>query len=227
MLNEIKAVIFDLDGTLIDSMWLWKHIDIEYLGRYGIPFPENLQREIEGMSFSETAVYFKQRFELPDDLETIKKDWNAMAADYYMTKVTLKKKAYHFLEYLKKNQIKTGIGTSNSKELVGMIIERFELSRHFNSIRTSCEVAKGKPAPDIYLKVTQDLGVEPREVLVFEDVPMGIMAAKNAGMKVCAVYDEFSEACQDEIRGLADYYINSFEEVLGQIEDFDDVIFAN
>ncbi len=75
----IKAAIFDLDGSMVDSMWLWRSIDIEYLGRFGIPLPEQLQADIEGMSFSETAAYFKKRFALSDDLEQIKADWNRMA----------------------------------------------------------------------------------------------------------------------------------------------------
>ena len=62
MLKNTDAVIFDLDGSLVDSMWMWRAIDIEYLGRFGIPLPENLQSQIAGMSFSETAVYFKNRF---------------------------------------------------------------------------------------------------------------------------------------------------------------------
>ena len=62
MLENIKAVIFDLDGTLVDSMWMWRNIDIEYLARFGIPLPENLQKDISGMSFSETAVFFKETF---------------------------------------------------------------------------------------------------------------------------------------------------------------------
>lgn len=62
MLEQKKAVIFDLDGTLMDSMWMWKDIDIEYLGRYGFDVPAELQKEIEGMGFTETAAYFKKRF---------------------------------------------------------------------------------------------------------------------------------------------------------------------
>ena len=72
MLQDKKAVIFDLDGTLVDSMWMWKSIDIEFLGRYGYECPDDLQRAIEGMSFSETAVYFKDRFHLPMELDAIK-----------------------------------------------------------------------------------------------------------------------------------------------------------
>ena len=72
----IEAVIFDLDGSMVDSMWVWKRIDQEYLGKFGIPLPEDLQKCIGGKSFSETAAYFKERFQLPDELETIKADWN-------------------------------------------------------------------------------------------------------------------------------------------------------
>ena len=69
MLKNINAVLFDLDGSLVDSMWIWKDIDREYLGRFNIPLPEDLQSSIEGMSFSETAVYFKEHFPIPDSIE--------------------------------------------------------------------------------------------------------------------------------------------------------------
>ena len=72
MFKNIKAVLFDMDGTLIDSMWMWKAIDIEFLGARGIPLPEDLQKRIEGMCFSETAVFFKKEFNLPESLDEIK-----------------------------------------------------------------------------------------------------------------------------------------------------------
>ena len=90
MMNGIEAVIFDLDGSLVDSMWIWKDIDIDYLGRFGLVPPPDLSREIEGKSFSETAAYFKERFSLPDSVEQIKADWNRMAWDKYMNEVPLK-----------------------------------------------------------------------------------------------------------------------------------------
>ncbi len=216
MLKDVGAVIFDLDGTLVDSMWMWKSIDIEYLGRYGIQFPLDLQRSIEGMSFSETAVYFKKRFDLPDSLDQIKSDWNAMAWEKYLNEVPVKEGARELLEHLQRNQIPAGIATSNSKELVELIIEKHKLGGYFTSIRTSCEVSKGKPSPDIYLLVAKDLQVEPSGCLVFEDVPQGIMAGKNAGMKVCAVYDEFSEEDNEVKKRMADYYVRSLSEVLIQ-----------
>lgn len=213
MLNNIKAVIFDLDGTLVDSMWMWKDIDVEFLDRYQIKLPADLQHQIEGMSFSETAIYFKERFQLPEPLEEIKKVWNLMAKEKYKNQVPLKKGALEFLEFLKSRKIKTGIATSNSMELVKVIIEKYKLKKYFDSIRTSCEVEKGKPSPDIYLLVAKDLKVSPNECLVFEDVIQGIMAGKNAGMQVCAVSDIFSEQEIEKKRKLADYYIDSFHEI--------------
>ena len=214
MLKDIDAVIFDLDGTLIDSMWMWKSIDIEYLARFGIDFPEDLQRCIEGMSFSETAVYFKQRFNLPDSLEQIKSDWNRMAWDKYLYEVPLKEGVKEFLDYLKELKLPLGIATSNSRELAELIIKKHNIYGYFASIRTSCEVERGKPYPDIYLRVARDLGVEPEKCLVFEDVIQGVMAGKSANMKVCAVYDEYSKDDEEQKKSPADYYIRSMKELL-------------
>ena len=214
MIDDIKAVIFDLDGTLVDSMWMWKQIDVEYLGRYGIELPDDLQSSIEGMSFSETAEYFKDRFQLEDPVEKIKADWNEMAWDKYANQVPLKAGVADFLDELRQKDIKMGIATSNSRELVDLVTKKNQIHSYFQSIRTSCEVDKGKPSPDIYLLVAKDLGVNPGDCLVFEDVVQGIMAGKNADMKVCAVKDAYSEDQDIEKRALSDYYINSYVELL-------------
>lgn len=214
MLNDIQAVIFDLDGTLVDSMWMWYDIDVEYLGRYGLECPDDLQACIEGMSFSETAVYFKERFSLPDPLEKIKKDWNDMAWEKYLHEVPLKEGAFEFLCYCKEQDIRLGIATSNSRELVENIAEVHGLKNYFACIMTGCDVAKGKPAPDIYLAVAEKLGVHPGHCLVFEDIVPGIMAGKNAGMKVCAVEDAYSVYQEAEKRALADYYIENYRGIV-------------
>ena len=163
MLDGIKAVIFDLDGSLVDSMWMWYQIDVEYLGRFGLNVPEGLQRDIEGFSFSETACYFKERFQIPDSLDEIKQTWNQMAWDIYMNKVPLKPGADLFLEHCRKNSIKLGIATSNSRELVENVAKVHGLDHYFSCIMTGCDVGRGKPAPDIYLAVAQTLGVPTSE----------------------------------------------------------------
>ena len=218
----IEAVIFDLDGSMVDSMWMWRTIDIEYLGKFGIELPENLQACIEGMSFSETAVYFKERFELPDDLDTIKADWNRMAWDKYAYEVPIKDGVPELLQYCTDHGIKVGIATSNSRELVENVVKVHNLDKYLDCIMTGCDVAKGKPAPDIYLAVAHELGVSPENCLVFEDIIPGIQAGKAAGMRVCAVYDKYSEHQDDEKRTLADYYTHHFKELMedGVLTDF-------
>lgn len=209
-LKDIEAVIFDLDGSLVDSMWIWEQIDIEYLGRFGISLPEGLQSDVEGMSFSETAYYFKDRFQLPDSIETIKDDWNKMAWDKYSHEIPLKNGVDLFLDYCKNNHIKLGIATSNSRQLVDNITAVHGLNDYFSSIVTSCDVGRGKPAPDIYFAVAKELEAVPERCLVFEDIIPGIQAGKSAGMKVCAVEDLYTADLRDEKMLLADYFIDDF-----------------
>ena len=213
ILEQKKAIIFDLDGTLMDSMWLWDDIDIEYLGRYGYTPPDDLQKEIEGMGFTETACYFKKRFALPDTVEEIKREWNRMAYEKYAKEVPLKKGAKNFLKKINEQGLKIGIASSNSRELIMASLQSNGVADYFDCITTSCDVPKGKPAPDVYLRVSDTLGVTPKDCLVFEDVPNGILAGKNAGMEVCAVEDEYSIDQQGEIKKLADYYIRSYDEI--------------
>lgn len=214
MLEHVKAVLFDLDGTLVDSMWMWTDIDVEYLGKYGYKLPPELQKDIEGMSFSETAVYFKERFSLPQTLDEIKAEWIEMAKEKYAHQVPLKPGARTFLTYLKEHGVRSGIATSNSRELLNACMESLELDRYIDCCMTSCEAGAGKPAPDIYLKVAKKLGVSPAECLVFEDTPAGIQAGHNAGIRVCAMEDGHAAGQKEEICRIADYYIRDFGQVL-------------
>ena len=214
MLKDIEAVIFDIDGTLVDSMWVWTEIDDIFLEKYHLTAPETFHKGMEGKSYSETAQYFLDIFPtLTHTIEDLMEEWNEMAHDLYVTKVQLKKGAYDFIEELRKNNIKLGVATSNCRELAEDSLACHGILECMNSIWTADEAKAGKPAPDVYLKVAESLGVNPERCLVFEDVPNGILAGKNAGMKVCAVYDTFS-ANQDETkRELADYYIRNYDDI--------------
>ena len=133
------------------------------------------------MSFSETAAYFKERFSLPDDLETIKEDWNRMAWDKYANEVPVKAGVRELLAYCGERGIKAGIATSNSRQLVENVVRAHQMESCFDCIMTGCEVEKGKPAPDIYLAVARELAVTPENCLVFEDIIPGIQAGEGGG----------------------------------------------
>ena len=214
MIKNIKACIFDLDGTLVDSMWMWPEIDKEYLGRFGIEYDDNLKNEIDGISFHETAVYFKNKFGISDSIEKICKDWEDMAYDKYKNEVKEKRGCQKFLEQLRSKGIKMGIATSNNRSMVDVVLESLGMKNFFEVITTSDEVKKGKPAPDVYLTTAKLLNVEPKHCLVFEDVVAGIIAGKSAGMKVCAVEDDFTREVRQRKKELSDYYIDNYSELL-------------
>lgn len=214
MLENIEAVIFDLDGTLVDSMGIWTAIDEEFLGKYHLTQPENFHEGMEGKSYSETAAYFLKLFPmLPHTLEELMEEWYGMAYEKYAKELTLKKGAYVFLQEIHQKGIKLGLATSNKRELAEAVLRSTKVLPLFDSIWTSCEAKAGKPAPDVYLKVAETLQVDPNHCLVFEDVPNGILAGINAGMKVCAVEDNFSKNQNRKKRALADYYINDYDDI--------------
>lgn len=209
-LDDYEAVIFDLDGSLVDSMWMWKAIDIEYLKNFGIEPPEDLQKQIGGRSFFETAVFFKDKFGLEDSIEKIGDDWNRMAWDKYTNEVPLKEGVAEFLSACEDRGIKLGIASSNSTELIEQVLFSHNIRKIFSSVKSGTEIQKGKPAPDVYLAVADELQVLPEKCLVFEDLVDGIKAGKNAGMTVVAVSDDYSRHSDDVKRSLADYYIEDY-----------------
>ncbi len=213
-IHNKKAFLFDLDGTLVDSMWIWESIDVEYLDRFGLELPEDLHSCIEGMSFSETAQYFKERFSIPDTLEKMKSDWNRMAWEKYTQEVPLKSGIREFLRYHRARGVKMAVATSNSRELAEAVISVHGLTDTFDVIVTGCDVAHGKPFPDVYLEAAVRLGVDPSECLVFEDVVAGIQAGRSAGMEVAAVEDAYSLYQERQKKELADLYIADYQELL-------------
>lgn len=216
---KIDACIFDLDGTLLDSMWVWEAIDVEYLSKFNIHTNEKIEMLIEGKSFSESAVFFKEYFKLEDDVETIKKDWLDMARHKYRYDVKLKKGALELLNYLRDNDIKIGIATSSAADLVKLCLTELKVIDRFNTIVTSCEVAHGKPFPDVYLKAASQLNIDPVNSLCFEDIPAGIKAGKSAGMRVVAVEDDFSKHLKEYKKEISDYFVNNLDEAISIIHN--------
>lgn len=215
MLTGKKAVIFDIDGSLVDSMWIWPEVDRIYMEKYHLTEPATFHRDIEGKSYTETAQYFVDTFQTLDrTVEQVMQEWRDMTIRLYATEVFPKPGAVEFLKAMKKQGVLLGIATSNDRTIADAALQARHLAPYFDSIRTSCEVSAGKPAPDVYLKVAEDLRIEPSSCLVFEDVPNGILAGKNAGMEVCAVDDEFSRPLEAEKKRLADYFIRDFNDIL-------------
>lgn len=214
MLKNIKGAIFDLDGTLVDSMWVWRQIDVDYLKSKGHSLPENLNSEICHLSFTQTANYFKKRFNLSDSIETILDDWHNMAYNHYSKNVKLKDGVKEFLDKLKNYNVKIALATSNSVPLLEACLKNNGIYDYFDAITTTDEVPNGKNCPDVYLLAAEKININPSDCIVFEDILAAINGAKAANMTVVAVHDEHSSNELDEIIKASDKYINSYFELI-------------
>ncbi|MGL4992129.1 MAG: HAD family hydrolase [Sarcina sp.] len=219
MLNNMKAAIFDLDGTLIDSMGVWIKIDIDYLTQIGQINNVDLiqlKNDINHLSFVGTADYFKTRFNLDDSIEEICKKWHDMAYNEYKNNIKLKDGVFEFLHELKSKDIKIGLATSNSIELATTCLKANNVYDLFDNITITGEVARGKNFPDVYELCAKRLNVDTNDCIVFEDIPQALEGAKKGNFKVVMVFDEVAHKTIDTDADVieADLYINSFKEIL-------------
>jgi HAD superfamily hydrolase (TIGR01509 family) len=207
MKNLYKAVIFDLDGTLIDSMSIWRRVDKEFLGKRGIEVPEDLFDHLpQGNSYNQTAQYFKDRFNLPDSIDDIMNEWTDAVKWHYANDITLKPGADDVIQKLFKSGIPLAIGTSNHDDLTEQILKRHDLLKYFKTIVTGKHDMLGKPFPDIFIKASCELDIKPERCIVIEDTLNGVKAAKAAGMYAIAIYDADSESLWQQIIDLADFH---------------------
>ena len=209
-MEKCRGAIFDLDGTLLDSMGVWTQLDIDFLGKRGIPVPEDYLAAVTPMGFSQAAQYTIERFALNETPEALIAEWNAMAIEAYRTSVFLKPGAAEYLQALKGHGVKLAVATASHAELYVPALEHNGVLALFDAFTTLSEVSRGKGFPDIYLKAAQKLGLSPAECVVFEDIYAGILGAKAGGFCTAGVYDASSESEQNAIRQAADFYLKDF-----------------
>lgn len=210
LVDNSKAIIFDLDGTLIDSMNVWSDIDKEFFKMHDLPFEEDYQKEIGHKGLKEIAAYTKSRYNLKESEDEIVTIWLDMAKEAYAYKIPLKEGVKSFLEYLQSENIKMGIATSNSLELTELVLKHHDIYKYFSKVVTVNELKTNKGSPDIYLHISNSFGLTPSECIVFEDLLVGIKTAKKAGYKVVGVKEISSLDKEKEIREIADLYISNY-----------------
>jgi HAD superfamily hydrolase (TIGR01509 family) len=206
----MNAFIFDLDGTLLDSMDVWGKIDIDFLQKRGVTVPSDYMDAISSMSFTECAAYTIKRFNLSDTIESLMREWTDMAAYAYGHTVQMKPYAKEYLSTLRERGAKLGIATSLSAELYNSALRAHGIYDWFHVICNSDDVGCGKSRPDVFLFAAKKLDVSPRDCVVFEDILPAVKTAKSAGMKVCGVYDTAAANDWEQIRETADYAISDW-----------------
>lgn len=213
-LDNIEGIIFDLDGTLIDSMKVWENLASQFLKKNKIVPNEGLEEIIKTMTLRESSKYLIDEYNLDYTIEEVIINIKDIVFDAYKYDIQAKDCVHEYLEILKKTNLKMMILTASEKELVDICLKRLGLIKYFDHIITCGDVNLSKNNPEIYMLASNIINSKPERVLIFEDSYHCVKAAKIANMRVVGVKDEFSLKDETNIKELADYYINSFCDIL-------------
>jgi haloacid dehalogenase superfamily, subfamily IA, variant 3 with third motif having DD or ED len=203
----ITGAIFDVDGTLLDSMPVWNDAGERYLRGLGIEAEPDLGRLMFPMSMEQGAGYLKEMYQLQIDTDEIIAGINDTIQDFYDNEVQLKCGVKEFLEEMKKNNIKITAATSSDRCLIEKALERLEILSLIDRIFTCSEVGASKSKPDIYFAAMGHMAGEVTATWVFEDAYHAIETARNAGFRTVGVYDASVMDAEKEIRAICDIYL--------------------
>ncbi len=186
----IRAVLFDLDGLMVDSephsIVSWQAV----LGRHGVAFDQTMLDSILGLRLSETAQLAIDRFHLPDQPAELAREKTEYQIEHLNGNVKPMSGLIELLDDIDRRGLRKAIASSGMRRYVMAVLKTVGLTDRFNVIVTGDDVIKGKPAPDVFLKAAEVLRIEPQACLVLEDAPAGVQAAKAAGMMCIAVPNE-------------------------------------
>ena len=211
---KLKYAIFDLDGTLLDSLPVWDNLGLDMLRAQGYDPDPQLGRELKTMVMREGAQLCKDLFGMPESIDEIVQLVEDQAKLAYNTVIGPKPGAENFLKRLKEAGIPMYIATNTRRDLVEDGLRRNGLLSYFEGIITCPEVGQGKKeGPAVYEEALRLLGGTKEDTVVFEDALHPIRTAKKAGFRIAAIYDASSEGEHEEIRALADSYFHSYDEL--------------
>lgn len=209
-----KYAIFDMDGTLLDSMPMWDTVGSRLLTAHGMDVPDELRDAIKELSTEQSAVYFQQ-MGLSLSKEQIIKEMYDIAEESYRNHIPLKPHTDVFLQKLKQGGAHLCVATAtDSHNIVRAALERLHILQWFDFIVTCADVGCGKNNPAIFLECARRFQSSPEEIVVFEDALYSIKTAKAAGFNVVGVYDASADADTPQIKAVVDRYIESFYDLL-------------
>lgn len=217
-IKNIQGVIFDLDGTILDSMHIWSDIGLLFLKNKGVEAPEGIEDEFVKMSMVQAAEYYIKNIDPTATVMDIVNEVNSLVQGFYFNEVIKKDGVGDFLEFLKSKNVKMCIATATDKHLVEKALERNGIREYFSEIFTCSGVGAGKDTPVIYDVALEHLGTPKENTFIFEDALYAIETANKAGYNIVGINDISEKADPDEVKKLCNYYINNYAEIYSFFE---------
>ena len=205
--------IFDMDGTIADSMGYWKNLEREFLIEKGIENPDETLKEIQHMTIPAAMAFFIDRFGFEGTVESLTEEFDGLMAEHYRNDVEIKPGARAYLDKLKAQGAKMCIASATSTPLVKIALNHMGITDYFDFTLSCVEVNSSKDKPDVFLEAARRLGGTPEETAVFEDSLVASNTAKKAGFYVVGIYDENSKHNWAGICEVADELIETWETV--------------
>ena len=207
-------LIFDMDGTLIDSNGIWRDVDTAFLAKRGLPYTREYYEGVAHTVFPKAAEFTKSYCRLPESTDEIMAEWMEMAGDLYTTSVPVKPGVVAYLERCKAAGERMAVLTSSVPAHCHAALEHLGLKPYFERIFFAQELGTEKKYPTLWEKVAAALGVSPADCTLFDDSVEAIRGAKAAGMHTVGVADPYFASTADEMARTCDRYISSFGELL-------------
>ena len=207
-------LIFDMDGTLIDSNGIWREVDIAFLEKRGLPYTKEDYEGVAHTIFPLAAVFTKEFCHLEESCEEIMAEWMELAGDMYATSVTVKPGVREYLEQCKAAGERMMVLTSSVPQHCRTALTHLGLMPYFERVIFAQDLGLEKKNPETFRRAAAIMGVTPEECTVYDDSVAACRGAKAAGMTVVGVYDDYFDATVEEMRQVCDRYIMSFEEMM-------------